>query len=122
MAVLPEDMNKIDTQDPQGSLKVIEQYIRYMGERIEFSFSQMTKNVSAAGVSSAEIYILVTAMGNQISAMQSSINGIVGRLNGIDNSIAQINNSITAIQENISTINGQITSLDARVTALEERQ
>lgn len=122
MAVLPEDMNKTNPSNPEEAIRIIDQYIRYMGERIEFSFSQMTKNISAAGISSAEVYILITAMNQQISAMQSTINNIVGRLNGIESSIVTINGNISTMQGTLQAIQGDITSLDERVTALEQRQ
>ncbi len=105
MAVLPENMDKLDVEDAPSSLAVIENYIRYMGERIEFAMRNVTKNVSAAGVSSAEIYVLVTAMNNSLSALESTVNSMNGTMN--------------SLQGKIDTINGQITALDARVSALE---
>ena len=38
MAVIfPESMNRLDLSDPSGSLSTVENYIRYMTERMEFS-------------------------------------------------------------------------------------
>ena len=69
MAVLPESMDRLDVNDAPGSFAKIQDYIRYMGERIEFSMRNMTKTVSAAGVSSAEIYILYQAQSQQLAAL-----------------------------------------------------
>jgi hypothetical protein len=74
MAVLPESMDRLDVQDTEGSLSKVQDYIRYMGERIEFSFRNMTKTVSAAGVSSAELYILFQAQAQTLAALQSAVN------------------------------------------------
>ena len=52
MAVFPESMNKLDVNDTTGSFNRIENYIRYMTERVEFAMRNMTRNVSDAGVSS----------------------------------------------------------------------
>lgn len=43
MAVLPENMNKLNVNDTRASLSTIEAYIRYMGERIEFFASGQAK-------------------------------------------------------------------------------
>lgn len=43
MAILPEGMNHLNPRDVGGSLSVLENYIRYMRERIEFS-SNASKN------------------------------------------------------------------------------
>ena len=112
MAVLPENMDKLDVNDTSGSLSKIQDYIRYMGERIEFSFRNMTKTVSAAGVSSAEIYVLFQAQEQTIAALQSTVNGIAGNVTALQRDVAAMQASITAIQ-------GTLESLDARVTALE---
>ena len=45
MAVLPESMDRLDVNDAPGSFAKIQDYIRYMGERIEFSMRNMTKTV-----------------------------------------------------------------------------
>lgn len=113
-AVLPESMDKLDVQDSSGSLAIVENYIRYMGERIEFSMRNMTKTVSAAGVSSAEIYVLVTAMSNSLSALQSTVNGLSGNVTALQGQV----NSLLAGAEALNT---RLDSLEARVTALEQK-
>ena len=98
MAVFPESLNRLNLNDTQESLSKIEEYIRYMGERIEFSFRNMTKTISASGISSTEMYILIQAQGQTLAALQSTLNGLAG---------------------NITSMQGTISALDARVTALE---
>lgn len=105
MAVLPESMDKLNLQDVEGSLSVIQEYIRYMGERIEFSFRNMTKTVSSAGVSSAELYILVQAQAQQLAALSSVVSGAIG--------------NITSLQRDVSELQSAVSSLDERVSALE---
>lgn len=113
-AVLPESMDKLDVQDPSGSLSIVENYIRYMGERIEFAMRNMTKNVSAAGVSSAEIYVLVTAMSNSLSALQSTVNGLSGNVTTLQGQVNSLLGSVDALSTRLD-------SLEARVTALEQK-
>lgn len=112
MAVFPEDMNKTDPQDPETSIRTMDEYIRYMVQRLEFNNSQVVKSVTASGISSTEVYILLQAINNDLSALKSTVNGQTARLNSIDHSIETINGSI-------NTINGTLTTLDQRVTALE---
>ena len=112
MAVLPESMDRLNVEDPKASLSIIENYIRYMGERIEFSMRNVTKSVSAAGVSSAEIYVLVSAMNNTLSALQSTVNGMSGNITSLATTQATMQSQIAAMQE-------QLDDLEARVAAIE---
>lgn len=45
-----------------------------MCQRIDWAMGNVTKNVSKAGVSNAEMYILLTALQNTVSALQSTVN------------------------------------------------
>ena len=126
MAVFPESMNKLDPEDTRGSFSTIESYIRYMGERMEFAMRNMTKTVSAAGVSSAEMYILLTALQNDLSALKSTVNGMTGNITSLSSQVGEMQSTIQEIQNSVSTLDSKVTavensisSLDARVTALE---
>lgn len=147
MAVFPENMDRLNLEDPKESLAKIQDYIRYMGERIDFSFRNMTKSVSAAGISSAELYILiqeqtqalaalqstvnsisgnVTTMQGNVLALQGTVNTIAGKVSTLESDVNTISGDISTLESDISTIQGTIstiqttlTSLDQRVTALE---
>lgn len=119
MAVLPENMDRLNVEDTKASLSIIENYIRYMGERIEFSMRNMTKTVSAAGVSSAEIYVLVTAMSNSLSALQSTVNGMSGNITSLATSQAAMQTQLVTLQTSLEEMQGQLTTLEARVAAIE---
>lgn len=126
MAVLPESMDKLNPDDVRGSLSILENYIRYMGERIEFAMRNTTRSVSAAGVSSAEMYVLLQAQINALSALTSTVNGQSGQLTSLGNQIAALNSSVQALEQantgtaaSISEMQQSINALDARVKALE---
>lgn len=142
MAVLPENMDRLDKDNVAGSLSVLENYIRYMGERIEFSMGNVTRQVSAAGVSNAEIYVLITAINNSLSALQSTVNGLRGTVTGLaggqgelQDSLDSLEGAVTALQTSVTNLQGslgqaqtalesqgaEITALRAGLTALEER-
>lgn len=107
MAVLPESMNKIDVKDTEKSLSTLENYIRYMGERIEFAMRNVTRNVSDAGVSSAEMYVLLVAVQNSVSTLSSELN--------------TLKSTVNTMQGTLNTMQSSIQSLDKRVTALESK-
>ena len=107
MAVLPESMNKIDVKDTEKSLSTLENYIRYMGERIEVAMRNVTRNVSDAGVSSAEMYVLLVAVQNSVSTLSSELN--------------TLKSTVNTMQGTLNTATENITALDERVTALESK-
>lgn len=104
MAVLPESMDRLNVDDSRSALSVIENYIRYMSERIEFSFSNLTKNISDAGVSSATLYIMLVALTNQLSAIQSTVNSNSAQLTEISASINTLNTEISALKDRVSAL------------------
>ena len=118
-AVLPENMDKLNVEDVRSSLSIIENYIRYMGERIEFSMRNMTKTVSAAGVSSAEIYVLITAMSNNLSALQSTVNGMGGNITSLTNTQTSMQAALEQVQTQLEEMQTQLDNLEGRVAALE---
>lgn len=121
MAVLPESMDKLNVEDTERSLSVIENYIRYMGERIEFSMRNMTRNVSDAGVSSAEMYILLVALQNTVSEISSRLSTLTGTVNTMQSTLNTATGNITTMQGQITAMQESIQSLDERVTALESK-
>ena len=119
MAVFPESMDKLNTDDVRSSLPVMENYIRYMCERVEFAMRNMTKNVNAAGVSSVEMYILLTALQNEMATLQSTVSGLNGTVNGLGTQLANVQSSITSLENRMSTIEDSITSLENQMTSIE---
>ena len=123
MAVFPENMNKLNPDDARGSMPVSRreghgygtQSIRYMTERTEFAMRNMTKTVSAAGVSSAELFILLTALQNDLSALKSTVNGISGN-------VTSVSNQLSSLQDKVTATEGTLASLEQRVAALEQTE
>ncbi len=105
MAVFPEKMDRLDPEDTRGSLQILEDYIRYMGERTEFSMGNMTRVVSEAGVSSVEVYLLLTELQNVVSVLSTRLQNLTGEMNTVKNELGSMKSTLTA--------------LDSRVTALE---
>ena len=106
-AVFPERMDRLNNQDPTTSLSIIEQYIAYMTERIEFSMRNMTKTVSEAGISSAEMYIIIQAQAQILANLQSAMAAAQG--------------AITSLQGNMRQAQSDIADIDSRVEAIEDQ-
>ena len=70
--IFPESMNRLDPSKPQESLKVIESYIRYMTERMEFAGNGMT----GGGTVSAAVEQQLLELASSLSAMQNAINAV----------------------------------------------
>ena len=119
MAIFPEQMDRLDTSDTAGSLRQIEAYIRYMTERVEFSNRNMTREVSAAGVSSVSVYEKLLEVVNAMSVLSSTVNGLSGEVTALSSRVAELQADVTAMQGEISEIQTDISDLTARVAALE---
>lgn len=112
MAVFPESMERLNVDDTPGSLRRIENYIRYMVERMEFSNSNMTRNVNGAGVSTVEVLLALKEVTSALSEVKSTMSKMTG-------DITALGNSVKDLSATVETVQGQITALADRVSALE---
>ena len=147
MAVFPENMNRLDPGDVPGSLRTLENYIRYMAERMEFSTRNMTRNVSAAGTSTVEVVMLLGEMADALSKVNTAVNqltaevnttkGLVTELQGKQTEqgtkltaletkqetqgakLATLEGKQSEVDSKLADLQGQITALAGRVSALE---
>lgn len=122
MAILPEQMDKLDLRDTTGSLRRVEQYIRYMAERLEFFSGRTTRTVTQAGVSAVGLYQAVLTLADTVAVLQASITGLNTRLTEIRSQIQTMDAQIKSLEEQIAALSGLEAALDAlqaRVTALE---
>ena len=55
VGVFPQRMDRVDPSDPAGSLRMMEDYIRYMTERVEFSVTNHARNLRKQEVGVEEI-------------------------------------------------------------------
>lgn len=133
MAVFPENMNRLDPGDVPGSLNTLENYIRYMTERLEFSTRNMTRNVSAAGTSTVEVVMLLGEMADALSKVNTAVNQLTAEVNTTNGRVTELQGKqteqgtkLTALEtkqsevdDSLASLQGQITALAGRVSALE---
>lgn len=121
MIVFPESINELPKENPSEALDIAENYIKYMCQRIDWAMGNVTKNVSKAGVSNAEMYILLTALQNTVSALQSTVNSQGASISALMQSVTVLNNNQTALKNRVATLENNYTALEQRVTALENK-
>ena len=121
MIVFPESINELPKENPSEALDITENYIKYMCQRIDWAMGNVTKNVSKAGVSNAEMYILLTALQNTVYALQSTVNSQGASISALTQSVTVLNNDQTALKNRVATLENNYTALEQRVTALENK-
>ena len=121
MIVFPESINELPKENPSEALDITENYIKYMCQRIDWAMGNVTKNVSKAGVSNAEMYILLTALQNTVYALQSTVNSQGAIISALTQSVTVLNNDQTALKNRVATLENNYTALEQRVTALENK-
>ena len=128
MIVFPESINELPKENPSEALDITENYIKYMCQRIDWAMGNVTKNVSKAGVSNAEMYILLTALQNTVSALQSTVNSHGASISALLQSVATLGNDysalagrVTTLESTVNALTQQVNTLASNYTALEQR-
>lgn len=103
--VFPERMDKLDLENTEQSLAVLENFLNYMQERVEFSFTNMFKVVQGAGTSTAELLILIASLSNSLSSVTSQVN--------------QLSGSVTSLQTTVGGHTTELGDLDDRLDVVE---
>lgn len=113
MAVLPESMDRLGP-DAEENFGIIERYVRYLSERLEFSMSNLGRTVSSAGTSAAETVMALSGLKNDLSAMQSALGVLTGDLNGLKDALEESAGRLNALENGLA-------ALEDRVAALEQK-
>ena len=83
MAVFTENMNRMDPEHPEQSLRMLDGYIRYMQERIEFANGRLARSLSASGASTKELQAALGEVRSRQAAQASELAGFTGQVNGL---------------------------------------
>lgn len=129
MIVFPESINDLPRGDTEAALSMLQAYIKYICQRTEWAMGNVTKSVTNAGVSNAEMYILLTALQNTVSALQSTVNSQSASISALLQAMATVGNDVsdlqtrmTAAENNYTALNNKYTALEQRVAALENKE
>ena len=105
MAVFPEQMDRLNLDDPTRSLQQIENYIRYMVERMEFSTSNTSRIFAESGTTNASVIKALLTVADRVSLVEANITQVV--------------NTNTSLANLVSKMQTEIENLNARVGQLE---
>lgn len=83
LSVFPELMDKIDPQDPDSSLRTIENYINYMVERVEFSLTNTFRTTTSLGSSAEAVALVLEDTVNKLSEASSQLAILEGVVNDL---------------------------------------
>lgn len=97
-SVFPERMDKLDKENPEQALGTVENYINYMLERVEFTFTNIYKTVQGTGVSTAEILTILAALSNSLSALTGTVNALGGTVTGLQTTVGSHTTQIGNLQ------------------------
>lgn len=113
-SVFPERLDKLNVEDVPGSLGALEQYINYMQERVEFSLTNMYKTVQGAGVSSAEMLVLIAALSNSLSAVTATVNQVQGTVTGLQTTVGNHTAQLEADQQALASLRTDVDAAAAK--------
>lgn len=120
MAVLPESMDRLGP-DAGENFNILERYIRYLSERLEFAMSNLGRTVSGAGASAAETVLAVMELQNDLSAVHSAMGVLTGDLNGLKNAEEETARRLSALESGLAALEAKQTALEDRVAAIEQK-
>lgn len=106
--VFTEEMNRTDSSNPERSIDIIDNYIRYMVERIEFSVKGVFKAASAAGSSSAEVMQEVRTLRDTVSVLSSAVSRLQGDMIEAQAAIVLLQDDMVQAQEDIEWLKEHI--------------
>lgn len=131
VSVFPERMDKLDPEDVNASLRIIESYIHYICERTEFALTNTFRTTTGLGSSAEAVSLVLEEAVNDIASLegemgtvQSDLNSKVDKAEGMGLSHNDYTDSekasLASLSDAVSQIREDITDLDERVTALEQ--
>ena len=123
MAVLPESLDKLDPNDAPGSLSKLENYIRYMGERMEFAMRNTTRNVSETGTTTAGALTVLIELTGAMSVMQSTMGLMQGELTATNTRLGELEESDRlAVEELTTSMEGVQLAVEGLTTRADDTQ
>lgn len=120
MAVFPENMERLNLEDVAGSLRKIENYIRYMSERVEFSNRNMTRSVTDAGMTTVEVVSLLQDLNGALAALQSAVSSMQGAVNTMRTSVEEMGETVDAMEQTVETVRAESAASVETVEAMQE--
>lgn len=88
--VFPEEMNRLDPANVGQSFRTVEDYIRYITERVEFSLGASRRIVSESGITDLAVVSLLTEMNGTLKSLESEINSVKSEVSTLRDRVAKL--------------------------------
>ena len=98
VGVFPQRMDRVDPEDPTGAIRTMEDYIRYMTERVEFSVTNHARNLRKQGVGMEKIAAAVAEQGDKVAAMTSQLLSISEQLDGVASTVGNLAETVEDLE------------------------
>lgn len=82
--VFPEEMDRIDPANVPQSLRTVEDYIRYITERVEFAVGRTTRMASEGGISDLAVVALLNEMNGTLKSLESAVTNLRNDVSALD--------------------------------------
>lgn len=119
--IFPETMSKLDPGDVAGSLSKLENYIRYMTERMEFANRNMSRSVNSSITTTEDVVLLLESLTDAVAYLQTSVNVLSGDVTAANNRVTAMQKDVDEMKQTAGSAQESITALQASVEALEQR-
>lgn len=107
VGVFPQRMDRVNPEDPAGAIRTMEDYIRYMTERVEFSVTNHARNLRKQGVGMEEIAAAVAEQGDRVAAMTSQLLSISEQLGTVSTSLASLIETVRVLGLRVEALEAQ---------------
>lgn len=88
--VFPEEMDRLDINDTTGSLRKLEDYVRYITERVEFSTANTKRLATDSGVTDLAVLEILSEMNNTLATLASAVNSMRGDIANLQERVSQL--------------------------------
>lgn len=86
--VFPEGMDRLDPANVAGSFRVLEDYIRYITERVEYTTTKRLTTDSS--LTDLAVLTLLNEMNGTLSSLESSVNSMKADLASLQQRVAAL--------------------------------
>lgn len=88
--VFPEEMDRLDPNNPARSFRVLEDYIRYITERVEFSSANTKRMATDSGITDLAVVELLNQMNGTLSSLESAVNSMRADISGLQERVSAL--------------------------------
>ena len=110
--VFPESMDRLDYEDLNKSVHTIEEYIRYICERVDYTYGQLFKDIGQSGVLAVPIAIAVSELQKDTKELQNQMAGVSAEATSALNKASRLESVVGDADSGlVKTVNDILTTI-----------